>query len=309
MNEILKYFPTKILEKIKDNLINNFSNMEEIRIRVDKPIILKFSNDEKILNYNPSQEEILLIIQNICENSIYSYQNQICKGYITINGGHRIGITGNVVFDNNKVINISYISSLNFRIAKQIKGAADNLLKYVLDVKNNNIYNTIIISPPGGGKTTILRDLIRQISTGIEYINYKPITVGVVDERGEIAAMHKGKCQNDIGIKTDVIDNIPKAIGMEMLIRSMAPQVICADEIGNEKDVQAINYAFCSGIKGIFTMHGNEMNDLQKNRNINKLLDEEIIERLIFLNPYNKGKIKCVYALNEEKNSYILKTL
>lgn len=306
MNDILKYFPPKIAKKLQENILNNYKNLEEIRIRMDKPIILKFCDCEKIIQYYPIHEEILSIMQNICENSIYTYQNQICKGYITIKGGHRIGITGNVVFDNEKVINISYISSLNFRIAKQIKGAADNLLKYVLDIKNNTIYNTIIISPPGGGKTTVLRDLIRQISTGIEYINYKPVTVGVVDERGEIAAMYKGKCQNDLGIKTDVLDNIPKSIGLEMIIRSMAPQVICADEIGNNKDTEVINYAFCCGIKGIFTVHGKDMYDIKKNNNLKRLLEEKTIEKLICLDSINKGKIQDVYELDKEKNNYYI---
>ncbi len=151
----------------------------------------------------------------------------------------------------------------------------------------------------------MLRDLIRKISSGMEQINFKGITVGVVDERGEIAAMYKGIPQNDVGQRTDVLDNIPKSIGMKMLIRSMAPKVIVADEIGNIEDVEAINYAICSGIKGIFTAHGSSLEDLKLNPAISKLIELHIFERLIFLNDKNlKGEIEKVYKLDKINKNY-----
>ena len=129
-------------------------------------------------------------MQQICDNSIYSYQNQICNGYITLKGGHRVGISGNVVVKDGKIINITYLSSLNFRIAKQVLGASDKIIKYILNLKENDVYSTLIVSPPGVGKTTILRDLVRRVSNGIETLSFHGINVGVVDERGEIAAMY-----------------------------------------------------------------------------------------------------------------------
>lgn len=301
--EILNYFPTKVGQVILKQ-INNNQNLEEIRLRAGKPIILKFTNEEKVLQGIIEIQDILQTLQNICDNSIYSYQNQICEGFITIKGGHRIGITGSVVISEGKVTNINYISNLNFRIARQIIGCSNNLLEHILDIPNNTIYNTLIISPPGAGKTTILRDTIRRISNGIEDIGFKGKNIGVVDERGEIAAMYKGVPQNDVGIRTDVLDNIKKSEGMKMVIRSMAPDIIVADEIGNSQDVEAINYAVCCGIKGIFTAHGSLLEDLNLNPSISELIKKQIFERLVFLDKKEKGKIEKVYNLNKINQEY-----
>lgn len=300
-NDILRYFPDKI-RVVLENEINNNLVIEEIRIRNSKPIILKLNNSEKIINYIVQTEDVLNILQSICENSIYSYQNQICEGFITIKGGHRIGITGSAVIENNQVKNLNYISNLNFRIARQIIGCSNNIIKEIINKEENTIYNTLIVSPPGAGKTTLLRDIIRNLSKGTEELTGK--NIGVVDERGEIAAMYKGIPQNDLGIRTDIIENIKKSIGMKMLIRSMAPEIIVADEIGSKEDVQEINYAVCSGIKGIFTAHGNSLEDLKLNPAIAELIEKYIFERLIFIDKNNKGKVNKIYALDKINKEY-----
>lgn len=157
------------------------------------------------------------------------------------------------------------------------------------------------------GKTTILRDLIRKVSTGIEKLNFRGLNVGVVDERGEIAAMYRGIPQNDIGYRTDVLDNIPKALGMKMLIRSMSPKVIAADEIGNENEIDAINYAVCSGVKGIFTAHGSTLEEICINPTLKTLLNLHIFEKIIFLNDKErKSEIDKVYTLNKKTSEYIV---
>ena len=139
---------------------------------------------------------------------------------------------------------------------------------------------------------------------GIEELNFKAINVGIVDERGEIAALYKGVPQNDIGIKTDVIENVSKSIGMKMLIRSMAPKVIVADEIGSLEDIEAINYAVCSGCKGIFTAHGSSFEDIILNPVLKELIAMNIFERIFFLDEKNKGYMKNIYAINKRKEEY-----
>lgn len=152
----------------------------------------------------------------------------------------------------------------------------------------------------------MLRDLVRKISTGMDQIHFKGITVGLVDERGEIAGMYKGTAQNEVGVRTDILDHVPKAIGMNLLIRSMAPQVLVADEIGGKEDVEVIHYAVCCGIKGIFTMHGKTIEDLKQNPYLEKLMQMHIFERLIFLDEKVKGEISKVYLYNSMSQEYIL---
>ena len=304
---IIEYFSNNIRVALQnEGLITSQKNIEEIRLRANKPIILKTNETNITMKYIVKIEDILQTLERICENSIYAYQNQIVNGFITIKGGHRVGISGTTVIENGKVINVKYIQALNFRIAREIMGVSDNIMKYIIN--NNYIYNTLIVSPPGAGKTTLLRDIIRNISNGIENINYAGAKVGVIDERGEIAAMYKGVPQNNIGMQTDIMENIPKPLGMRMLIRSMSPDVIACDEIGSKEDIDAIIYAICSGVKGIFTAHGANFSDIYNNPEINNLINKKIIERIIFLNKNEqKGKISEIYYLNN--NQYIKKNL
>lgn len=286
MEEILNYFPVNI-NNVLLNLINNNkhieNNIQEIRVRVDRPIILKIQKNNIAIDYIVNQREMLQIIERICENSIYAYKNQICEGFLTVKGGHRVGITGTVVIDNGNIINIKYISSINFRIARQVLNCSNRILKEIINKENNNIFNSLIVSPPGCGKTTILRDTIRRISNGIDEMNFTGKTCGVVDERGEIAAMYKGIPQNDLGIRTDVIENVSKSKGMKMLIRSMSPEVIACDEIGSKDDVDAIENAINSGVKGIFTMHGKTLDDVRNNKDVYKIIENKQIEKIIFI--------------------------
>jgi len=270
------------------------NELQEIRLRTGRKTIIKYSSCEKISDFTPNENNMIEILQRLCDNSIYSYQNQIINGFVTLVGGHRVGIAGSIAMKDGKVSNINYISALNFRIAKEVIGASDKIMKYI--VKNGEVQNTLIVSKPGMGKTTILRDLVRNISENT--LN----TISVIDERGEIAAMYKGVPQNNIGSRCDVFDNVTKSIGMKMAIRAMSPDVIVSDEIGSKEDVEAINYALLSGAKGVFTAHGNSLSDIRVNENLNKLYEEKVFKNLIFLE--KMGKVKNAYIL--ENNMYKL---
>lgn len=228
-------------------------------------------------------------------------------GFVTIKGGHRVGISGSCVIEKSKVININYVYSLNFRIAKEIIGCSKNILNEIINVELDTIYNTLIVSPPGCGKTTILRDLIRSLSSGSKEYKFKAINVGIIDERGEISALFRGIPQNDIGTKVDILENVSKSIGMKMIVRSLAPKVVVADEIGSHEDIEAINYVVCSGVKGIFTSHGSNMQDLTLNPVTKNLISLNLIERIIFLDDKKKGSIREIYFLDKKNREYIVK--
>lgn len=287
---VLRMLPRNIATLIDGKKIDK---LQEIRIRVNRNAILKYDDEEIVTDYIPNESSMIEILHRLCENSIYSYQTQICNGYITLYGGHRVGITGHVVMNNGKINNINYISALNFRIAKEIIGASNKLLKYVIE--DGEIQNTLIVSRPGNGKTTILRDLVRNLSN----MGY---TVSLIDERGEIAAMYNGVPQNDVGLRCDVLDNVTKSIGMKIAVRTMSPDIIVSDEIGTKEDVDAINYGVLSGVHGIFTAHGNTIMDLKLNENLNKLYEQKLFNKIVFLE--KRGKIRNVYSL--EDNLYKL---
>jgi stage III sporulation protein AA len=306
---ILDCLPGNIRYIIERIPIINLQHMEEIRLRVNRPLMLYDSNagrhisaDSKISHkkegaYIVSRDDIHKTIELISDNSIYAVQEELRNGYITVRGGHRIGIAGTIIHNNGKISLIKDISGINIRISKQIIGAADRVMKHIIN-KNNGVYNALIISPPQCGKTTLLRDVCRQLSYGIKKYNFIGVKVGVVDERSEIAGCHKGVPQNDIGPETDVLDACPKAHGMIMMIRAMSPNVIITDEIGTHEDIVALRQVLNAGVKVITSIHGYGREDISNRIEMRELLDEGIFERIIVLSKSNgTGTIEEIYDL------------
>lgn len=224
-----------------------FDNINEISLRTNKKVVVKADNTYYKIDYIISQNEIEEIIKRFCDLSVYAYLDEIKNGFLTIEGGHRIGVCGTVVMKDNNIYNIKNINSINIRTAHEVKGCSDKL-----DFKINNL---LIISPPCCGKTTIIRDLCRRLGR-----NNK---VSIVDERGEIAGVHNGVPCFDIGNMTDVLSLVQKSKGIEYLLRSMSPDYIVTDEIASD-DYEAVNRAFSYGVKVIATAHGNNIADTVK---------------------------------------------
>lgn len=293
MDNIIEYMPENIKEEIKE--YNDLDEITEIRLRANKNMVLIYGQEEEITRHKVTLKDMLDILVKVSENSIYSIQNEINNGFVTIKGGHRIGICGEVILaDGCNIKNIKNINGMNIRVAKEVKGASEKIIGKI--IKNGRYENTLIVSPPGCGKTTLLRDIVRQISNGVDKLNLNGKNVGLIDERGEIASVYRGMPSLDVGQRTDILSNCPKSIGMEMIIRSMGVDIIATDEIGSIDDCNAINKAIISGVKVMFTMHGENLEDITMHSEMNKLLNKGIFKNIIVLTKENgPGKIKDLY--------------
>ncbi|HCC06721.1 MAG TPA: stage III sporulation protein AA [Clostridiales bacterium] len=312
MNQVMNFFSNSLRERMQ-NLNLEGKMLQEIRLRVYKPVIIYIDNEEYFLSVNGeiSKESISPMIilpkditdtlELMSEYSLYSYEEELKNGYITIKGGHRVGIVGKVVIENNKIKTLKNISGLNIRISHQMMGCADKILIHVLN--SPSIYNTLIVSPPKCGKTTILRDITRQISDGNP--EFKGLNVSIVDERSEIAACFNGMPQNDVGIRTDVLDGCPKVWGMRILLRSMSPDVVVVDEIGGEEDAKAIRDILNAGIKVICSLHASDFEDIKSKKYVADLINEKAFEKIVFLsNKKGMGTLDCVWNIANRRWDY-----
>ncbi len=260
---IYLYMPQRIrqaLEKI------NSESLEEIRLRKSLPLGIVLGGESFFIGesgivksadeaYIVTEEDISYSLMCITKGSYYSFEDEIKNGFVTIQGGHRVGLAGRGVTENGKIVSISEVSSLNFRVSRQIKNSADEAIRIIKS--GNDIKSTLIISPPGLGKTTMLREIARLISD----FGFK---VSVIDERCEICALSSGAPSFDIGKNTDVYSLIPKDKAIPMAVRCLSPHVIITDELGKKEDYDAVSYASCSGVSVIASIHGKDIDDVKK---------------------------------------------
>ena len=284
--DVLPYFPGKIRHLLEQTVFSGWLEVEEVRLRANAPLTIgvwgdscfitetgEITNHEKYA-YRVTTDEVQSTFLAICENSIYAHMEEIRQGFLTLKGGHRVGICGKAAVEEGRLKTFKEISSLNFRIAREVLGIADAIIDDI--VQGREIQSTLILSPPQSGKTTLLRDLIRQISN-------RGFKVGVADDRGELGAMYCGVCQNDLGAQTDLIDNAPKAEAISLLLRTMSPKVIASDEIACKKDVDAIRIAHGTGVAIIATTHGNNLAEVKQRALLKTLFDEKVFSRAVIL--------------------------
>lgn len=309
MDQVIRIFPQKLRELLRRARTEEFP-AQELRLRVGRPLLMTADGREWVLDsdqgrwmcaeggeksrhYLVSGQDIRDTLEYMSRYSLYAFDEELRQGFLTAAGGHRIGLTGQAVLGAGSVKTLRNISSLNIRVARQVKGCAAKVLPWLY--REGELCSSLIISPPGCGKTTLLRDLIRQVSDGWgDLQNMVPgITVGVVDERSELGACLLGVPQNDLGTRTDVLDSCPKAEGMMMLIRSMAPGVVAVDEIGSREDMEALRYGINCGCRLLATVHGSSYEEICRKPVLNELAESGVFERYVILTKKNRpGQVK-----------------
>ena len=305
------------LQKIILNLPpEHIARMEEIRLRAGRPLAVRLADrdywvgptgavvENTKISYIITASDVQQTLQLLSAHSIYALEEELRNGFITIPGGLRVGLAGKAVLEGGQIRTLKDISGLNIRISRQIIGAADKIIGAVLDPRSGRLHNTIIIAAPRAGKTTLLRDLIRQLSNGAPGYRFPGLNVGLVDERSEVAACYAGMPQMDVGLRTDVLDGCPKAQGMMLMIRAMGPQVVATDEIGRAEDAQALEEALYAGIAVVTTAHGFDLHDFINRPNLRLIWEKSIFKRIIILGRrQGAGTVEGIY---DEKGQPVL---
>lgn len=293
MNEVMAYLPSA-LQRILSTLATTVqAELQEIRIREMRPLEIVWGGGYGFVApngavrtdpgqaYRPTREDCAGILELLTQHSLYTFEEELRRGFITIAGGHRVGLSGRTVVEQGKVKYLKEISGFNFRLAREWKQAGAAVLPHLYEPGTRRVARTLVVSPPQQGKTTLIRDLARRLSGGTEGI--QPVKVGIVDERSEVAACVRGVPRFDLGPRTDVLDGCPKAEGMMMLIRSMSPDVLIVDEIGRAEDAAAIHEALHAGISVIATAHGRDLEDIRRRPILRELVHDGVFDRYVVL--------------------------
>ncbi|NLW01826.1 MAG: stage III sporulation protein AA [Clostridiaceae bacterium] len=294
LSRISNYLPDRI-KRVVDRISPEMALcLEELRINAGIPLVGVFSGldcfiaedgsftDKPETAFHAGREEVEELFYRLCEHSVYAYQEDIARGFLTLKGGCRAGICGRVVYQGQTIKGLKDISSVCIRVSRELKGCAEEVFPFIRSGRHD-ICNTMVISPPRCGKTTILRDLCRIISTGSRKADFAGLRTVIVDERSEIAACYRGVAQNDCGPRTDVLDGCRKPEGIEMALRGMSPAVIVVDELGSRQDAESVRMAWNAGARIIATAHAYDISDLRERLGFGMLIGKGGFERYVVL--------------------------
>lgn len=303
---VWRALPRRIREVLSEE---SLVDVQEIRLRSGQPFLLKKAEGIFSLQKSggllsaPWEKGIHISTADLRETvsllsaySLYAFEEELRQGYITIEGGHRVGFCGKAVLENGEIRTLRQINALNIRIAREQKGWGEQFLPCLME--EDIFCHTLIVSPPGCGKTTLLRDIVRCLSK-------RGKTVGVVDERGEIAPLRDGIPQMDVGPCTDVLEGCPKAKGMVLLLRSMSPDIIAVDELGRKEDIEAVEEALYAGVQLVATAHGRDFADLETRPQLRALIRQKVFERYLFLS--NRNGVGTMEEIREKDGKIIWK--
>ena len=298
-NSVTRYFPSRLASALNEV---KYGGISEIRLRISRPPALTSQNGILYLmssggvSSDPSKamtvtaDEIRKVFDAVCQYSLHSWHSQIAQCCVTVPGGHRVGISGTAVISGDKIETVRDIGSINFRIAREISGAADSIMSTAM---NGRLKSILLCGRPGSGKTTVLRDLCRQI--GNKY------PVALIDERCELAACSRGAPQNDVGLNTDVFTGFSKADGILTALRVMSPRMIICDEIGGDDDVSALLASGNCGIYTAATVHAGSAEDIFRRQNIKRLIDADIFDCFAFIRGGKAEKINDISRIKDRR--------
>lgn len=311
LNTVLTFLPLHMRTGLSALSPIVANQVEEVRLRSGRPLMLTVGAKDLFVSVtgatsDPADAVICLerdveqFLQSVTHASLYAREDQLRQGFLTLPGGHRVGVVGEAVLHNGELRTIKNIAGCNIRLARQVPGAADLLLPRL--VLGGSLAHTLIASPPGCGKTTILRDLARQIANGVPQIGLPGLRVAIADERSEIAACYQGVPQLDVGVRSDVLDKCPKVDAVMLLLRAMGPQVVVTDEIGSERDAWALEEALHCGVILLASAHGSSLSDICRRAGVARLVQRGAFTRLVILSRrQGPGTIESVITLGESK--------
>ena len=252
---------------------------EEIRLRVSKPPQIVTQTGETLLvEHVFTRADARELLEKLCRHSDYAREEELKRGFITVEGGARVGVCGRPVTEDGRILRLTDVSCFNIRITREAVGCAEGVMHYLSE--QGRPVSALIAAPPAGGKTTLLRDIARCFSDGI---GVKPQKVALADERGELAGCSEGAPSFNVGARTDIMEHVPKAAAMEVFIRTMSPDVMITDEIGGKEDAAALSEAARSGAAVIASAHAASVDELKSRAALSEILASGVFRRVLLL--------------------------